>query len=38
MPRTRHTTEEILNNPRDAEVIVATGATVAGAARRIGVS
>ena len=38
MARTRHTTEEILNNPREAEVIVATGSTVAGVARRIGVS
>ena len=38
MPRTRHTTEEIRNNPREAEVIVATSTTVAGAASRIGVS
>ena len=38
MPKRRHTAEEIINKLREAEVIIATGSTVAEAARRIGVS
>ncbi len=38
MPKRKHTAEEIINKFREAEVIIATGSTVAEAARRIGVS
>ena len=36
--RGKHTAEEIINKLREAEVIIATGSTVAEASRRIGVS
>ena len=38
MPRRKHTAEEIINKLREAEVIIASGSTVAEASRRIGVS
>ena len=38
MPKRKHTSEEIINKLREAEVIIATGSTVAEASRRIGVS
>ena len=38
MPRRKHTAEEIINKLREAEVLLASGSTVAEAARRIGVS
>ena len=38
MPKRKHTAEEIINKLREAEVIIATGSTVAEAARRSGVS
>ena len=38
MPKRKHTAEEIINKLREAEVIIATGSTVAETARRIGVS
>lgn len=38
MPKRKHTAEEIINKLREAEVIIATGSTVAEAVRRIGVS
>ena len=33
-----HTAEEIINKPREAEVVIAAGGTVVEAARRLGVS
>ena len=38
MPKRKRTAEEIINKLREAEVIIASGSTVAEAARRIGVS
>ncbi len=38
MAKRKHRAEEIINKLREAEVIIATGSTVAEAARRIGVS
>ena len=38
MPKRKHTAEEIINKLREAEVIIASGSTVAEATRRIGVS
>ena len=38
MPKRKHTTEEIINKLREAEVAIAAGSMVAEAARRIGVS
>ena len=38
MPKRKHTAEEIINKLREAEVIIATGSTVAEAVCRIGVS
>ena len=38
MPKRKHTAEEIINKLSEAEMIIATGSTVAEAARRIGVS
>lgn len=37
MAKRKHRAEEIINKLREAEVIIATGSTVAEAARRIGV-
>ena len=38
MEKRKHTPEEIINKLREAEVVVASGSTVAEASRRIGVS
>ena len=38
MVQRRHTSEEIINKLREAEVVIASGSTVAEANRRIGVS
>ena len=38
MAKRKHTAEEIINRLREAEVVIATGSTVAEAAWRIGVS
>ena len=38
MPKRKHTAEEIINKPREAEVIITSGSTVVEAVRRIGVS
>ena len=38
MRKRKHTAEEIINNLREAEVIISSGNTVVEAARRIGVS
>jgi putative transposase len=38
MPKKRYTTEEIIRLLREAEVLIATGATVAKAARQIGIT
>ena len=38
MGNRKHTPEEIINNLREAEVVIALGNTVAEASRRIGVS
>ena len=38
MPKRKHTAEEIINKMREAEVVIASGSTVAEASRRIGVS
>ena len=38
MPKWKHTSEEIINKLREAEVIIASGSTVVEVARSIGVS
>ena len=38
MPKKKHTAEEIINSLTEAEVIIATGSTVAEPTRLIGVS
>ena len=38
MAKRKHTSEEIINKLREAEVVIAAGSTAAEAARRIGVS
>ena len=38
MAKRKHTAEEIINKLREAEVVIASGSTVAEASRRIGVS
>ena len=38
MAKRKHTSEEIINKLREAEVVIAAGSTLAEAARRIGVS
>ena len=35
MPRKKHTPDEIINKPREAEVVIAAGSTSARIARRI---
>ena len=38
MPKRKHTSEEIINKLREAEVVISSGSTVVEAVRRIGVS
>ena len=38
MPKRKHTAEEIIDKLREAEVVIATGSTMAEASRRIGIS
>ena len=38
MAKRNYTVEEIINNPREAEVVISSGSTVVEATRRIGVS
>ena len=38
MPRKRHTPEQVINNLREAEVVISSGGTVAEASRQIGVT